>query len=478
MLTIDEIGRIMSDDAASERKRRASVGVRYYEGDHDIRGYRLFYYDKDGNLVEDKARSNIKISHPFFTELVDQCVQYMLSGTDPIVRVKDDANADLQESLDEYFGEDFEAELSDTLTDACACGFGYMYAHTAENGRIVFQHADAMGVIEVRANDVAAKDDHVIYWHTERMLKGKKLVRRIQVCDDREICYYVQAGNGQIAPDDSEPINPRPHIVYEKGGELYQGEFGFIPYFRIDANGKQFSHLKPIKAIIDDYDLMSCGLSNNIQDSVEAYFVVSGFDGNSLDELTTNLRVKRQIGVGEGGGVDIKTVDIPYEARKIKLDLDRENIYQFGMGLNLAGLKDMPNTTNMAIKSAYALLDVKCNKLQKRLRAMMKRLVKVALDQINDDAGTGYSMSDVSIEFKREVMTNAGDNAQIELANAQAVQTKVATLLNVASVYGDEAVLDSLCALLDLDKEEVRASMQENPDGGLSGAVEALTGDE
>ena len=36
--------------------------------------------DENGEVVEDETRSNIKICHPFFTELVDQCVQYMLSG--------------------------------------------------------------------------------------------------------------------------------------------------------------------------------------------------------------------------------------------------------------------------------------------------------------------------------------------------------------------------------------------------------------
>ena len=36
--------------------------------------------DGDGKLQEDKLQSNIKVSHPFFIELVDQQVQYMLSG--------------------------------------------------------------------------------------------------------------------------------------------------------------------------------------------------------------------------------------------------------------------------------------------------------------------------------------------------------------------------------------------------------------
>ena len=79
MLTEAEILKFIEDDSGSEKKRFAKKGQRYYEGDHDIRNYKLYYYNADGELVEDKTRSNIKIPHPFFTELVDQEVQYLLA---------------------------------------------------------------------------------------------------------------------------------------------------------------------------------------------------------------------------------------------------------------------------------------------------------------------------------------------------------------------------------------------------------------
>ena len=39
---------------------------------------------------------------------------------------------------------------------------------------------------------------------------------------------------------------------------------------------------------------------------------------------------------GDEGDVDVKTVNVPYEARVAKLELDEKNIYRFGMGLNTA----------------------------------------------------------------------------------------------------------------------------------------------
>lgn len=62
-LSISEIARFMNDDETSDKKRFARIGQKYYEGDHDIRHYRIFYYDANGDLQEDTARANVKIPH-------------------------------------------------------------------------------------------------------------------------------------------------------------------------------------------------------------------------------------------------------------------------------------------------------------------------------------------------------------------------------------------------------------------------------
>ena len=141
MLKEREIIQFMEEDTSSDKKRFARVGQRYYEGEHDIRNYRLYYYNADGQLVEDKTRSNIKISHPFFTELVDQEVQYMLSGKDGFVKSN---IPELQNELDSYFNEneDFTSELYEVLMGAITKGFEYMYAYKNSEDRIAFQCAD------------------------------------------------------------------------------------------------------------------------------------------------------------------------------------------------------------------------------------------------------------------------------------------------------------------------------------------------
>lgn len=453
MLSIQEIQKLIDEDASSEKKRLARVGERYYDGEHDILNYQIYYYDADGELKLDKFKSNIRISHPFFTELVDQQVQYMLSGDGNIIRSD---IPELQTELNDYFDDDFYSEIYDLLTGTISKGFEYMYAVTDDEGKTRFECADSMGVIEVRAKDTDDGCEYVIYWYIDRIEKGQKKIKRIQVWDTQNVYFYVQPGEGKIVIDESEKLNPRPHTLFtDSKGKKYSKGFGFIPFWCLGNGKKQVSGLKPIKDLIDDYDLMACSLSNNLQDFTDALYVVAGFKGGNLDEMIQNIKAKKHIGVSNEGGVDIKTVDIPYQARQAKLELDEKSIYRFGMGFNSAQSGD-GNITNIVIKSRYALLDLKCNKLEIRLKKFLRNLLKVVLDEINAANETDYQMKDVYFVFDREIMTNAKDNAEIEKLDAERQKILIETVLQVSNIIDAETAVQTICEILDIDYEEIK----------------------
>lgn len=474
IITPEEIKSLLDTDQASESKRKARQGQRYYDGEHDIKDYRIFYFDDEGVLREDKMRSNIKISHCFFTELVDQEVQYFLSGKEGFAFSD---QPELQEELDAYFNnnEDFRAELSDAVTGAIVKGWDYLYAYRNSEGRLAFQCADALDVTEAEGRYTSDGRDYVIYSYVQRIdLKGKT-VRKIEVWDDKCVTFFVQHDSGLPELDTAEKVNPRPHVLYRKENDdstYYEG-LGFIPFFRLDNNRRRISGLKPVKALIDDYDLMACGLSNNLQDLTEGIYAVRGFQGSSFDELQQNLKTKKIVGVDEDGDVEIRTISIPYEARKVKLELDEKNIYRFGMGFNAAEVGD-GNITNVVIRSRYALLDLKCNKLEARVKQFLRKIVGVVLEEINKEQGTSYQSSDVHFRFEREIMTNAADNAQIGLTEAQTRQTQVNTLLSLLTQAPSEQVWKDLCSVLDWDYAEIRDKLPDDPAADAQRALTAL----
>ncbi len=461
MLTENEIKRFIEDDMISDKKRMAGIGQRYYEADHDILNYRLFYYNADGLLVEDKARSNSRICHPFFTELVDQLAAYILAFDKNPIRAKDTADG-LQEHLDMYFDDEFWSEVQELITGTSAKGFEYLYAFKNAEDRLTFRCADSLGVVEVRAKDTDSNCEYIIYWYVERIGKDKKLIKRIEVYDKDQIWFYNQVDDGKIVLDEDEPINPLPNILWKdkETGTHYGDSLGFIPFWRLDNCRKQFSGLKPIKGLIDDYDMMECGLSNNLQDFDTPIHLVKGFNGDNLDELQQNIKTKKMLGVDPDGGLEILTVDVPYQARKTKADEDEKNIYRFGMGFNSAQSGD-GNITNVVIKSRYTLLDLKGSKLIKRLKRFLKGIIRVVLDEINTKNGTDYQYSDVIVEFNPIIPTNEKENAEIAKIEAETEQMRINSILNAATVIGDEETLKAMCGILDLDFDELKGQFEQ-----------------
>lgn len=463
MLKPEEIKQAIEDDAASQKKRFARVGQKYYECEHDILQYRIFYYNSDGEFVEDTSRNNAKISHPFFTELVDQATQYIMSVKGGKI-IKSDI-PELQTELDAYFNEneDFIAETSEVLTGCQTKGFEYMYAHKNDNNKTTFQCADSIGVVELEARFASDNKDHMLYWYSDRLDRKGKQVKKIMDWTSEDVTYYMQIGSGKVALDETVNMNPKPHTIYQDAdtNEMYYDSFEYIPFFRLDNNKKQTSWLKPIKPLIDDYDIMASALTNNLVDFDKPIYAVRGFEGEDLKQLEQNLKTKRMMGLPEDGnaGIDVITVNIPYEARSTKLALDEKNIYRFGMGLNMEGLKDTTATTNMAIKAMYALLDLKCSKLKIRLKQFLRKIIKVVLDEINDTQGTDYQMKDIYFNFESEVISNAQENAQIELTEAQRKQIEVTLLLNLANHIDNETLQQLICEVLDLDWDDIKGKL-------------------
>jgi hypothetical protein len=65
-------------------------------------------------------------------------------------------------------------------------------------------------------------------------------------------------------------------------------------------------------------------------------------------------------------------------------------------------------------------------------------------------------MNMVYFDFEPEIMSNAQENAQIKLTEAQEQQARITTLLNLAPHLDNETLMQNICEVLDLDWDEVK----------------------
>lgn len=448
----------ISHDRLDDSKKQARIAQDYYDYKHDILKHRICYVDENGVLQEDRYASNVKIPHPFFTELVDQKVQYLLSN--PVeFETKDEK---LREYLEEYTDEDLQVVLQDMIQGASIKAHEYVYARTREDDKLTFNVADSLMMIPVNDDDNELKA--IIRYYDRTIQKGKKniTITHAERWTEQDVSYFVSDEKGNFGLDPSKTLNPRPHVIAlgDDGETILGRTYGTIPFYRLSNNARGRNDLEPVKAIIDDYDLMNAFLSNNLHDFQDAIYVVKGYEGDDLTKLRYNIKAKKAVGVASDGDVNIQTVNIPVEARKLKLEIDRENIYKFGMGFDSAQVGD-GNITNVVIKSRYALLDLKCNKAEARLRAMLSWMLKMIVADINRRYGTAFKANDIEVMINRETMVNENDIVTNAMNEATAQAARIQSILAVAPYIGDETTLKMICEEYELDFDEVQALIDE-----------------
>ena len=113
-------------------------------------------------------------------------------------------------------------------------------------------------------------------------------------------------------------------------------------------------------------------------------------------------------------------------------------------------------TLKLVIKSRYALLDLKCDKLEKNLKKFLREMIQVVLDDVNKRNGTDYQQKDVYFDFKREIITNASDNASIKKIEADTKAVEINLLMGLAQVLDSETVIQLICEQLDIDYNDIK----------------------
>ncbi|SEL60957.1 phage portal protein, SPP1 family [Alkalibacterium putridalgicola] len=470
------LAKAVDEDKNSTSKEKARTGQKYYDYEHDILNNRIFYLDDNDVLREDHNASNVKIPHAFHTELVDQKVQYLLSN--PVtIEVEDEA---FKERLEEYYDDDFQLFLQEAVEGASNKGKEYVFARTIANDRLCFQVSDSLHTFPVYDETNNLKG--IVRYYNKDVEKDGKVVsvEFAEVWDEKQVTFYVKEDkNGSFKFDSTRDMNPRPHVIAtDRLGNILKRSYGSVPFYRLSNNKQEKSDLEPIKALIDDYDLMAAFLSNNLQDFAEAIYVVKGFRGDDLSKLRQNVKAKKVVSTSSDGGVEVKTVNIPVDARKTKLDIDKDAIYKFGMGFDSTQIGD-GNITNVVIKSRYALLDMKANKAEVRLRSMLSWCNEMIVADINRRFKTAYKANDITVNIVRETMVNEKDIVEVEKIKEETRAVVIESILAVASRLDDESVLKLICEQFELDWEEVQLLIEEQEySSGLQDDTDPVEGED
>ena len=210
-------------------------------------------------------------------------------------------------------------------------------------------------------------------------------------------------------------------------GQTVTGEpgYGRLPLIPLRANPEGRSEMTPaIRAKIDAYDSILSDFADNLDRANDVYWVLNNF-GGTMDEVAELLeqinRLKAVANIADGSGhastAEPRTIEVPYEARRVALDLLEHALYQDYMALDMSALTGS-SLTNVAIRVSTSSMNLKADRYEWQVRQFMTDL----LDRI------GCPCRDIT--FRRQTIANESETVADIAAMRQDIDHETALRLN------------------------------------------------
>ena len=98
--------------------------------------------------------------------------------------------------------------------------------------------------------------------------------------------------------------------------------------------------------------------------------------------------------------------------------------------------------------------------MEKRLKRLLREIIKVVLAEINAKNQTDYQANDVEIVFEHIIPTNEQETVQNAKTEAETKQTEINSIMNVATMIGDDKALEAICAVMEWDYDELQEQLE------------------
>ncbi|MEC1662999.1 phage portal protein [Bacillus halotolerans] len=377
-------------------------GVAYYMNQADIKK-KLRYYYEGGIRKVDTDKPNNRISHNWHKLLVQQKTQYLVGK--PITFNAEDEN--FLKLVNDFVNEEFDDVLNQLLKNASNKGREWLHPFVDEEGKFDFIRIPAEEVCPVYDTTKKRNLLYAIRYYDIKTIDDE-FIRKVELYTDQQIFYYVMH-DGELVLDFEYKRNPESHFYL---GETGYG-WGRVPLIEFKNNDEGVSDLVFYKDLIDQYNNTISNNANTFDEMQDVIYELKNFGGQDLGEFMTNLKHYKAVEVGEEGGLELKTVDVPIDSANTHLDRLEENIYRFGQGVNNNPDKVGNSPTNVAIKNLYSLLDLKANEAERKFRPALHAFFWFFTEYLKMTGQGEYDPTLLQMTFNRSRMTNELEEVQM-----------------------------------------------------------------
>lgn len=380
---------------------KSKIGERYYRNKNDIKYLPIKIRDDSPLRVADN-----RDSYNWHGLFLDQKAGYMF-GREPTIDV---GKADINKEIIKVLGDEWGKTLNDLVVKAGNAGISWVHYWDDELGNFQYGIVPTGQIIPIYSDDLK----HRLVGIARKYISYNENDKEIIVYEfwDNEECYFfIRKGNK------FEDYN----IVGEKETNSFKHSYGKVPFIYFNNNSIKEYDLYMYKNLIDQFDKVSNGFANDIEDVQEIIFVLKGYGGEELQEFMEDLKDFKAVKTEDDGDVKTIKAEIPVEARDKFLESMKKSIFLFGMGVN-PDKDSLGDSSGVALKFLYSLLELKASKTRIEFDCSIKILIRAILDHLGKNTD-----QDISITYYKNMVTNDKEVVEILSKSGQTISDETKT---------------------------------------------------
>lgn len=443
----------IQDFKDSENYKQMLKAQDYYKGIHDIKDKKRYYVDRKGVRREDTHLTNTKLVHPYFTKLVNQKANYLLSKEFSLQVQQDDSTSQkFVDACSDYFDKGFMRKLKTVCKQAIINGIAWVQVYYDEKGALSFKRIPSEEVIPFWHDAEHTQLDGLIRFYTiiEYKSKGdKEEITKVEYYTPEGVWYY-EIRDGKLRTDLNTVTTEQPvkgHFTAleqdEQGNEVQvERVWDRIPFVAFKYNDEEISLLNYIKTLLDNYDSRVSETADLIADVPNSIRIVRGFNGGDKGEYSQNLSTYRTIFVDEKGGVDQLTSNADTTCTEAHLTRLKDDIYEAGNGVNVQK-ENLGSTSGVALKIRYSDLDADCMSMASNFSASIEELCWfIQVDLLGIEGDETFDDIEFDVIFNTDTLINEAD--------------VIMDCKNSVGIISEETIMANHPWVTDLEKEKER----------------------
>ena len=298
-----------------------------------------------------------RLPSSFFFRFVTQQNQHLLSNG---VTLKDTA-------LKKRLGRAYDTALSRMGEYALIDGVCWGFWNNDHLDVIRAAVDGSSGAVALLSEEDSVPHVLIQFW---RLTSEKPM--HVRVYEPGGVSQYKTDKNGDL--QEISLLQPYVQITHSDAAGAFAVEgktYGTLPIVPFYANPEKRSELTPsIKAKIDCFDRVASDFGDNLQMANDVFWVLNNFGGTTRDILETLQQIRelravaaRSDGMGGAATAEPHSFEVPYEARKVAMDILKRELYRDYMGLDTEALTG-GSLTNVAIRVASKDLNLKTDRYE------------------------------------------------------------------------------------------------------------------